>query len=392
MNNDTLGSMLYGYGDGVTAARNHTLPNGHEFIMRIKYTNKEDVGVMVLVIASCLSLLAAMGLLIAMLTSAIITRAAPKNSRLFVRTHIAPYFASLLVCDILQAIGSIMNARWVAAHAVQYGQFCLIQGAIKQASDVGAAIWTLIIAIHTFNVLFLEIIVPRVVMYVTLVGGWAVVGTLVIGGPATQNTNLNGPFFGISGYWCWISPEYPIHRITLDYMQMFISGGICFVLYVLIFLRVRGNITREGGRLRFRPKAFNPASGTRQEQYGRTVARRMVWYPVAYTALLLPIAVARFISWSGHEVEFEGTIFCDTIFLLSGVVNVTMFLSTRTLLPQRALPAVSAPQLKSSTVVVVSEDLESLPSDSTSSRYSTDDKSMVSYSNVQLGTPITFSR
>jgi hypothetical protein len=47
MNNDTLGSMLYGYGDGVTAARNHTLPNGHEFIMRIKYTNKEDVGVMV---------------------------------------------------------------------------------------------------------------------------------------------------------------------------------------------------------------------------------------------------------------------------------------------------------------------------------------------------------
>lgn len=101
-------------------------------------------------------------------------------------------------------------------------------------ADVGSAIWSLvctlplhsfissyiaqIIAVHTFNILFLEIAVHRNIMYMTLVAGWALIGCLVMGGPAAMDQVQNGPFFAISGYWCWISPEYPVQRIVLDYL------------------------------------------------------------------------------------------------------------------------------------------------------------------------------
>jgi hypothetical protein len=99
---------------------------------------------------------------------------------------------------------------------------------------------------------------------------------------------------------------------------MFTSAGLCFILYALVFLRIRGNISHENGQWRFSTKAYHPESGTRSEQFARTIAKRMVWYPVAYTALLLPIAIARFVDWSGGRVPFEATIFCDCVFLLSG--------------------------------------------------------------------------
>lgn len=78
-------------------------------------------------------------------------------------------------------------------------------------SDVGTATWlvsigfmeiyisytylrNLIIAVHTFNVLFLRLNLRRYVMWVALTGGWCFIGALVIAGPATLNTVERGPF------------------------------------------------------------------------------------------------------------------------------------------------------------------------------------------------------
>ena len=46
----------------------------------------------------------------------------------FIRTHVAAYFVSLLITDLLQAIGYIMNARWISAMSATYGDFCVAQG------------------------------------------------------------------------------------------------------------------------------------------------------------------------------------------------------------------------------------------------------------------------
>ena len=68
-----------------------------------------------------------------------------KNPNMFVRTHLAFYFVSLLLSDILQgeslflhtltvyphcfaAISSIMNSVWVREGAVEYGSLCTAQG------------------------------------------------------------------------------------------------------------------------------------------------------------------------------------------------------------------------------------------------------------------------
>ena len=87
-------------------------------------------------------------------------------------------------------------------------------------------------AVHTFNILFLQLEMHRFVLYATLVGGWTAMAALVVGGPAVLNTVQRGPFCasllcsvlspylsrvrigGISGYWCWISEGYGVPRIT----------------------------------------------------------------------------------------------------------------------------------------------------------------------------------
>jgi len=180
----------------------------------------------------------------------------------------------------------------------------------------------------------------RVLHWTTLLGGWCWIGLVVITGPTVaQNTHLNGLFYGISGYWCWISPAYTTSHILLDYIFMFIAAGSSFVLYTLVFFRIRGNIEFEGGRVSFRKTASAGSleSNGNYENRPLTLSKQMLWYPVTYTIIILPIAAARFSSWAGHDVPFEVTIFCDTVFLLSGVVNVTVFTMTRRILPPDSL-------------------------------------------------------
>jgi len=304
--------------------------------MTMPYTGQEAQGVTILVVVSCISLLAVVVLLLVIALSAFNTRGSLDN-HLFVRTHVAAYFVSLLLCDFIQAVGSIINTVWLHRMGVYFGETCVLQGVLKQTSDIGTALWTLVIAIHTFCLLFLELKTRAFVLWITLLGGWSAIAALVILGPATLNTEKRGPFFGVSGYWCWISPNYATQRITLDYLFMFLAAFISFILYILIFLRLRGTIVRNGWRIRFR-KTSEPESGNWRGQkfaddQAMRIAKQMLLYPIAYVILIFPIAVSRFASWAGNNVPFEVTIFTAAIFLLSGLVNVVLFTTTSRILP-----------------------------------------------------------
>ncbi|KAJ7072550.1 hypothetical protein C8F01DRAFT_1243594 [Mycena amicta] len=249
------------------------LPDGTEWLLREAYTTREVHGVTVLVVISCISLLFVVGLLSAIALSAFNTRSSI-DQHLFVRTHVAAYFISLLISDLIQAIGSILNARWIHDLAVEVGPLCTAQGVLKQIADVATAFWTVVIAIHTFCLLFLELKSSRFTLIATLISGWFGIAAIVIAGPAALDTAHHGPFYGISGYWCWIGPRWTASRIGLDYL-----------------------------------------------------------YPIAYTILILPIAASRFSSFAGDDVPFGVTVFSAAIFLLSGIVNVTLFTMTRRILP-----------------------------------------------------------
>ena len=86
------------------------------------------------------------------------SRLAPP-SRLGEYTYIPTLFGSLIMSNLLQSIGTLMNLRWVLAGRVSAGKLCSAQGAsvatsrvpfsppphhvggIKQAGNVGAAVW-----------------------------------------------------------------------------------------------------------------------------------------------------------------------------------------------------------------------------------------------------------
>lgn len=122
---------------------------------------------------------------------------------------------------------------------------------------------------------------------------------------------------------------------------MFFSAGSTFILYLLIFFRLRGNITVLAGyRIHFhrRPQfRFSRASdGTYIMTNDRdvqshlvVVALRMLRHPISYIMLVLPLAATRFSAFSGTSVPFPVVIFSASLFALIGFVNVVLFCSAR---------------------------------------------------------------
>ena len=58
------------------------------------------------------------------------------DKTLFVRDQVAIYFVSLLVCNLVQAIGGLFDIVWIAEDRVYAGVACTAQAAIKQIGSV----------------------------------------------------------------------------------------------------------------------------------------------------------------------------------------------------------------------------------------------------------------
>ncbi|KAJ6572225.1 hypothetical protein B0H19DRAFT_1133019 [Mycena capillaripes] len=254
------------------------------------------------------------------------------------KTHISGYFRSLLLANAVQSFGTAMNFKWAADGGVEAGAFCSIQGGIKQAGNIATALWSFILALHLFNLLFLRAQSTKAGFWWTIVGGWAVVVLVVIIGPTAIQTRERGPYFGISGAWCWITSNYPREQIFLEYFLEYISAGFCIILYTSIFLRMRGNLVHQEGKWTLR---FLPAGETWQLSLRRDLidssmlqaVHKMMWFPIVYTLLIVPITIARLTEFSGGRVPFWATVISDVIFNLTGFANVLLLVATLKLMP-----------------------------------------------------------
>jgi hypothetical protein len=213
-------------------------------------------------------------------------------------------------------------------------------------SQVGTAVFCFVIAVHTFSLLFLRRQWSNRTCYIVLVVSWALVSFEVcIEAFAIAKPKIIGPYFGIAGLWCWITPAYPIPRYATSYLLMLISGGISLILYLLVFFRLRGNITVSvGHKIYFhqRPKVRvgRTSNGTyivtddkRVECHLTTVAMHMLWYPIIFLVVTLPIASARFTTFNGGSVPFPVTIGTAALFMLHGFINTVLYCTTRSILP-----------------------------------------------------------
>ncbi|KAI0372075.1 hypothetical protein BV20DRAFT_941023 [Pilatotrama ljubarskyi] len=259
-------------------------------------------------------------------------------------TRVVPFFVSLLVANVLQAIGTLINGKWAQDRAVQEGVLCHAQGGIKQAGNVAMALWSFTLSLHVFMLLFYRVALTRKLCWIWLSVGWFLVAFVVLIGPTTIQTPERGSYFGPTGFWCWITQQYPAEQFFLEYFFEFLSAVLSFFLYTAVLLRVRGNLVKTSGRwnLRFVPHGERWVLAIRRDAvdgYMMHVAARMVWYPVAYTILLIPVTIARFVSFSGHNVSFRAMMFADFVFNLQGLVNVVLLLTTRRFVPDtEALP------------------------------------------------------
>ncbi|KAF8217795.1 hypothetical protein K438DRAFT_1556174 [Mycena galopus ATCC 62051] len=287
-----------------------------------------------LVVSGFLSLAAISYLLVTLVT----------YSKKYSNTHFLLYFYCLLLADAMQSLGSIMSLRWVDEGGVYDGAFCAAQGGMKQGGSLAAAVWSFAISFHLFNLLFLRFQTTRLISWAVVAFGWSFVFMMVFIGPVAIETKERGPYFGISGTWCWITHEYHLQQIVMQYLFELLSIVFSAFLYTATLLRARGNLLKVDGRWKLR---FLSAGESWKLDFGRDftdstslrLVQHMIWYPVAYALCILPIAAVRVYSIAGHQPPFAVTILADFVFGLSGLVDVVLFFLVSRVFPEsEALP------------------------------------------------------
>jgi len=294
-------------------------------------------------------------------------RQSRRDKSAFARTQIAKFLSSLLLCNLVQAIGGLLNVAWLVEHRVYVGVTCTAQGALKQIGNVrapfpyctekseyshllwsqtGPAIFTFLIAVQTFCLLVLRREWSSRTCHITHIISWAFLLLELCIEHFVYADPENGPYYGIttSGYWCWISPKYLIERYTTDYLFMTTSAAFCFILYSLVFFRLRGNISIQGYKIFFHRRSSIRIRRTsdgasiftddpRVPSYLDTIAKHMLWYPIVYTFLILPVAASRLSTFHGKPVPFAATVLTAAVFMLHGFFNTVLFCTTRKILP-----------------------------------------------------------
>ncbi|KAF7289979.1 hypothetical protein MIND_01373200 [Mycena indigotica] len=296
--------------------------------LQLNYTPGQRNTVLVLVICGIISLVSVLGLFVLIIF---------EHKKKYRHTHFLAYFLCLCLANIMQNWGTIMSLKWVISNEVVDGSHCYAQGGIKQGGNIAAALWSFVISFHLFNLLFLRYQTSRTVSLAIIAFGWSFVFMCVFLGPVAIQSQSRGHYFGISGLWCWITPAYRSEQILLEYLVQFLSVGLSFVLHLMTFLRVRGNLLHTDGRWNFRGGAsWKLALGrdyTDSAMLG--LVQHMVWYPIAFAATILPAAIARIPALCGMaDVPLWVQAVTGAIYDLSGLVNVLLYLGVKRLFPE----------------------------------------------------------
>lgn len=240
--------------------------------------------------------------------------------------HTHFYFLNLMVAEFVQAMGGMMTAEWVREHRVLEGMSCNAQAVFKQLGDVGVALTSMSIAIHTFLNIVLKVSLPPFVAPCVIGTTWTI-AILFVAIPAGVHS---GQYYGDTGYWCWIRDEFDGERIGLEYLWLYLAAFVSLICYACIAATVKGYDVRSflgANRAPHVPSAYKPDRVNRRRI--NQMAMQMLFYPAIYTITVFPIAVVRWTAFAGHQVPPGATIFSSFIFSLSGFLNVLLFGFTR---------------------------------------------------------------
>ncbi|KAG8725799.1 hypothetical protein FRC11_001483, partial [Ceratobasidium sp. 423] len=263
--------------------------------------------------------------------------------RSFAHSALGVFLISLLLSDLIQGAAFAINFKWAADGNMYPSIACTAQGSVSQVGDLGSAIWSLAIAYYTFSLLFLFKKPPVWVTWTIFVLGWSTIIILPIIGPyGIENVKTRGPFYAISGAWCWVGDGYQLERFLYVYMWIFLSLGTSLVLYGLVYLRFSGYLVVENGKLvwnkssngwsfgSFMMGTTSASTPTRQSAVARPpettqangigkhlkmISKRLMLYPLVYSIVTIPVAVCRIGTLAGWKPPFGLYIFAGVTVL-----------------------------------------------------------------------------
>ncbi|KDQ17069.1 hypothetical protein BOTBODRAFT_224408 [Botryobasidium botryosum FD-172 SS1] len=306
-----------------------------ERICNVELARGQVIGLAFAVQASFVSLLAIIAFFALVIRNSVLLRRHPFQS------HIDIYVTSLLLSDAFHSIMAITYIPWLKDQAVKCGALCTTQGVLIQLGPPGAAISTLAIAIHTFCIIVFRWsppkskIVPLVVVSLIWLFNilFALIGYAVHGG-------LHGdpPFYTPSPFWCWVHPFNTTIRIFSEYLWLDIAVFTSIALYIPMYFSMKGIIRVESDAWHMVPivRVRSRHGMIRPPPVIDDIAKKMLWYPLAYAIMVLPFEINRWAylqkihpGTAPKDVPFASTGVVLFIFQLAGVVNVLLLTLTR---------------------------------------------------------------
>ncbi|KAH9025443.1 hypothetical protein EDB85DRAFT_2075039 [Lactarius pseudohatsudake] len=274
-------------------------------------THGQSIGLALTAEASFLSLAAVIIVLVLIGRNVLrYRRALPNGGWKLLRVPADIYMLSLFVYGILEAFGGILDVRWAHNGIVTVGPYCTAQGIIQQSGELGVALITLILTVHTFVVALWKVGIGARHFAFGMVALASLFVALWVGIGNGIHKNLETP----TPYWCWIGPEYGAERLAGEYIWLWIALFASVIMYIPLYFWMKG-------RLSVHPDKWY--------KFRLHAAHEFLSYPLAYSFVVLPVSIARWLVFSNKKVPSAAAFFAVSMFNLSGAINVLIFLMVR---------------------------------------------------------------
>jgi len=227
---------------------------------------------------------------------------------------------SLFVYDILQAMGGILDVRWAHNGIVTTGPYCTTQGIIQQIGELGVGLITLILTVHTFVVALWRVgIRARNFAF-----GAVTLASLYIALWVSIGNGIHKHYETPTPYWCWIGAGFEGERLAGEYIWLWIALFASVVMYIPLYFWTKGCFSIDP------EKWYKIRLSESDERYQlRRAALGMLFYPLAYSLMVLPLSIARWSQFNNEKVTSAATFFGVSVYNLSGAINVLLFLIVR---------------------------------------------------------------
>ncbi|KAI0276663.1 hypothetical protein BGY98DRAFT_695265 [Russula aff. rugulosa BPL654] len=225
--------------------------------------------------------------------------------------------------DFLQAMGSVLDIWWAHHGIVETGPYCRAQGIIGQFGEVGVALITLFLAVHTFVAALWQVgLHARGVAL-----GMVCLACLFIMLSIGISWGINkGNYDTPTPYWCWISPKLLDIRLGGEFIWLWIALFASVILYIPLSFWTEGRLSVDEESW----YKFHITDPDQRVDYSqRRAALGMLLYPLAYSLVVLPISIPQWLKSNHPNVPSAAMFFGNIMFYLSGAINVLLFLMAR---------------------------------------------------------------